>query len=510
MLLPDGPEAGQLGGDVLADLDRGRDQHRAEAGGVVDEQLGPRVPPEDRVLHPASRGRDIEALAVPVEPVGAQVRAPVAADPGHHDVTRFGEERFELLGRCHARTLSGLSRQSSAPCPGRSPVRTAPGRGAREPAQGFRGDTRFRLLPGFAGPVEGGLRDAVEHAGPRPLARIRGQARQAEHGVGDVEAPAAAAAIRSASSKLDRAPSWSPSWRRTQPRLIATVSLLSPFAREAWAAASRWARAAGMSPTRSACTPALLCRIQANRWSPDRWVQAMASSNSSPDVPGRSGRCTSGSPTGPRRAGRHRPAAGPARRLPGRAAGRARPRRRSSRRSRAPPRVAMSSRPRPAGGPARPPVRRTAGRTLRRRRGSERGYDQGPAEQHRVRPGIGPLEHRREQGQGFPAPATRHPVTVQGHGQAQDLLGPARDAGRIPGRTPQVRLIGVQPGEPVALVRSPSDEGPPPRRRTGSAGCGPPRRRLPRPRPPRPGVPRRTRGSSPAAGSAGRRRLARP
>jgi len=52
----------------------------------------------------------------------------------------------------------------------------------------------FGLLPGFSGLVEGGLRDAVEYAGPRPLARIRGQARQAEHGVGDAEALAAAAA----------------------------------------------------------------------------------------------------------------------------------------------------------------------------------------------------------------------------------------------------------------------------------------------------------------------------
>src|SRR5580704_16652067 len=60
--------------------------------------------------------------------------------------------------------------------------------------QAFAAIPGFRLLPRFAGPVEGGLRDAVEHAGLRPLARIRSQARQAEHGVGDVEALAAAAA----------------------------------------------------------------------------------------------------------------------------------------------------------------------------------------------------------------------------------------------------------------------------------------------------------------------------
>jgi hypothetical protein len=52
----------------------------------------------------------------------------------------------------------------------------------------------FGILPGFAGPVEGGLRDAVEHAGARPLARVGGQAGQAEHGVGDAETLSAAAA----------------------------------------------------------------------------------------------------------------------------------------------------------------------------------------------------------------------------------------------------------------------------------------------------------------------------
>jgi len=98
VLFPDGTKAGQLGGDILADLDGGRDQHGAEAGGIVNEQLRTRVPPEDRVLHPASRGRDEKALAVPVEPVGAQVRAPVAANPSDHDVTRFGEERIDLVG----------------------------------------------------------------------------------------------------------------------------------------------------------------------------------------------------------------------------------------------------------------------------------------------------------------------------------------------------------------------------------------------------------------------------
>jgi len=98
VLFPDSTEAGQLRGQILADLHGGRDQHGAETGWIVDKQLRPRVPAEDGVLHPVSRGRDVEALAVPVEPVGAQVRAPVAADPGDDDVTRFSQERLDLLG----------------------------------------------------------------------------------------------------------------------------------------------------------------------------------------------------------------------------------------------------------------------------------------------------------------------------------------------------------------------------------------------------------------------------
>src|SRR5215471_1528155 len=43
-IFPDRTEAGQLSGDILADLDGGRDQHGAEAGGIVNQQLRPRVP----------------------------------------------------------------------------------------------------------------------------------------------------------------------------------------------------------------------------------------------------------------------------------------------------------------------------------------------------------------------------------------------------------------------------------------------------------------------------------
>src|SRR5450755_1844074 len=107
VLFPDSTEAGQLRGEILADLDGGPNQHGVKTGWIIDKQLRPRVPAEDGVLHPVSRGRDVEALAIPVVPVGAQVRAPVAADPGDDDVTRLSEDRLDLVGRCHPLTLSG-------------------------------------------------------------------------------------------------------------------------------------------------------------------------------------------------------------------------------------------------------------------------------------------------------------------------------------------------------------------------------------------------------------------
>ena len=98
VLFSDGAKAGQFRGDILADLNGGRDQHRAEPGGIINQQLRPRVAAEDRVLHSPSRRRDVEALAVPVEPVRAQVRAPVPADPGDDDVMPLSQERLDLLG----------------------------------------------------------------------------------------------------------------------------------------------------------------------------------------------------------------------------------------------------------------------------------------------------------------------------------------------------------------------------------------------------------------------------
>src|SRR5690349_5909837 len=101
VLFPDRAKAGQLSGDVLAYLHGRGDQDRAKAGGIIHQQLCPRVPPKDRVLHPAARRGHIEPLAVPAEPVRAQMRAPIAADPSDNGVTPLSQERPDLVGRCH-------------------------------------------------------------------------------------------------------------------------------------------------------------------------------------------------------------------------------------------------------------------------------------------------------------------------------------------------------------------------------------------------------------------------
>src|ERR1700722_8350388 len=97
VLLPNGTEARQFRLEILADLDGSRNQHRAETRGIVDKQLRARVTAEDSVLHPAPRGRDIEPLTVPVEPVRAQMRAPVEADPSNDDIARLGQECLYLV-----------------------------------------------------------------------------------------------------------------------------------------------------------------------------------------------------------------------------------------------------------------------------------------------------------------------------------------------------------------------------------------------------------------------------
>jgi len=45
------------------------------------------------------------------------MRAPAAADPRDHDVTRLSEERLDLVSRCHLVTLPGLASSAAAPRP---------------------------------------------------------------------------------------------------------------------------------------------------------------------------------------------------------------------------------------------------------------------------------------------------------------------------------------------------------------------------------------------------------
>jgi hypothetical protein len=70
----------------------------AVAGRVVDDQLDPGVAAEHVVLHALAGRRDVEPVAIPEEPVGADVRAPVFADAGDDDVPGFGQEGFESRG----------------------------------------------------------------------------------------------------------------------------------------------------------------------------------------------------------------------------------------------------------------------------------------------------------------------------------------------------------------------------------------------------------------------------
>src|ERR1700733_9511897 len=107
VLFPDSTEARQFRDQILADLDGGRDQHGAEVNRTVDEQLPPRVPAEDRVFRAVAGCRNIEALPVPVEPVGTQLRAPVATDPGDDDVPRLSQEGLDVAGGGHSLTLPG-------------------------------------------------------------------------------------------------------------------------------------------------------------------------------------------------------------------------------------------------------------------------------------------------------------------------------------------------------------------------------------------------------------------
>jgi hypothetical protein len=65
--------------------------------------------------------------------------------------------------------------------------------------------------------------------------------------------------------------------------------------------------------------------------------------------------------------------------------------------------------------------------------------------------GFGPLQCRRQQPDGLLPPAARQPVTVERDAQAQYRCDAVRVLGCLPGRAPQVGLIGVQPRQPAAL-----------------------------------------------------------
>jgi hypothetical protein len=131
--------------------------------------------------------------------------------------------------------------------------------------------TRFKLLPWLSGPVEEGLCDPVQYGRPGPVAGIRGQARQAEDGVGELVAGSLGAGDglgeqRPGSGSVS-------SWR-------ASVTACSPsrsaVAMSTWRAAtaavssavpnsSEWARASGRSSTGTSNEKA--------SWSRDRVIQ---------------------------------------------------------------------------------------------------------------------------------------------------------------------------------------------------------------------------------------------
>src|SRR5581483_4371987 len=102
----DGAEPGQLGSQVLADLDGPVDHDVAEPGGVVDQEFGPWFPAEQAVLDPVSGGGHVEARTVPVEPVRGRVRAPIGPGTGDDGVSRLGQECVDLVFRRHAAKLT--------------------------------------------------------------------------------------------------------------------------------------------------------------------------------------------------------------------------------------------------------------------------------------------------------------------------------------------------------------------------------------------------------------------
>ena len=83
----------------------------------------------------------------------------------------------------------------------------------------------------------------------------------------------------------------------------------------------------------------------------------------------------------------------------------------------------------------------------------ERGGDQCRGEQRGVGVGVGPPEHRHEQPEGLLLPGPGPPVAASATPRRSTTAVPSGPAGRMPGGAPQVGLIGVQPGQPAALLR---------------------------------------------------------
>ena len=98
---------------------------------------------------------------------------------------------------------------------------------------------RFKFSPRLSSPVEEGLRSAVERSRAVPVASVRGQARQAEAGVGDTETIPVATADPQGCLEAGSRTSGSLSWRSTQPMLTGRSMVSPPTARIACAACCR-------------------------------------------------------------------------------------------------------------------------------------------------------------------------------------------------------------------------------------------------------------------------------
>ena len=314
---------------------------------------------------------------------------------------------------------------------------------------------RFGVLPGFAGPVEKGLRGAVEHTGSGPLAAVGGQARQAEGGVGEAGPFTVAAAHPQGGCEAG-------------PRAVRVTVLAQRPAQ-----VGRYVRAC----------------LAERPHHPGRLLQMGPGCR---DVPGAQGvhagvvvqdaseELVAGPPgardgLGEQRLGASRVDGIDAQQVPrhalgqhdviaqqpgpldgllaernsslglaGEVAGGAQDREGFDEQPAGAQLAGESDRPF-----AEPPRRRYVNQAS-----THGGDQQRPSEQFRIEEGFRPLQHRHQQGTGLRAPVARQPVAPQGDAEAQDPRGPARVAERVPRRAAQVRLIGVQPRKPFALVGS--------------------------------------------------------